>query len=174
MPCQVGNKLWVAESHIYDHICANNIHSVHKNAHCLYPHQKYRFIPNKQGQLLCTSCTSLKKNQQKKQDSHGFTCFWRHISSKKRDSKDPNFSSVWCLFLQLLVYTVVFFLESLSSKNGLGVFCETSVRPDLTKKTKGWTNKHYFKANNHHDIKQLGELSQQPPFNNPSIWREIS
>lgn len=42
------------------------------------------------------------------------------------------------------------------------------------KKTKGWTNKHYFKANNHHDIKQLGELSQQPPFNNPSIWREIS
>lgn len=36
-----------------------------KNAHYLYPHQKYRFIPNKQGQLLCTSCTSLKKNQQK-------------------------------------------------------------------------------------------------------------
>lgn len=38
----------------------------------------------------------------------------------------PAASSLYCSF----------FLESLSSKNGLAVFCETSVRPDLTKKQK--------------------------------------
>ena len=92
-------------------------------------------FPINKGNFFVPAAPAWKKINKKT----GFT--WIHLFLaphilKKRDSKDPNFSSVWCLFLQLLVYTVVFFLESLSSKNGLGVFCETSVRPDLTKKQK--------------------------------------
>ena len=92
----------------------------------------------------------------------GFTCFWRHISSKK------------CLIQRTQTVLLCAGIFESVQKLDLVCFVKPAFDQIWPEKTKGWTNKHDFKANNHHDAKKLGELSQQPPFNNPSIWREIS
>ena len=131
---------WI--SHIWSYMCKQYKLCSLKNAHYhyLYPYQKYRFIPNKKGQLLCTSCTSLKKKQQKNR-IHLFLA--PHILKKMFDSKDPNCTSL-CWNVQ---------------KMDLVCFVKPAFDQIWPTKTKGWTNKHYFKANNHHNAKKLGVVS---------------